>query len=96
MNVALVSVDILWTHSSNSARNDIVLPLATPIIDKDGNERKELFIPNDTSLIVSIIGINRDPTIWGDDAEEWKPERWLSPLPSSVADARVPGVFGNM
>jgi len=72
------------------------LPLATPIIDKDGNEQKELFIPNDTSLIVSIIGINRDPTIWGDDAEEWKPERWLSPLPSSVADARVPGVFGNM
>jgi len=26
----------------------------------------------------------------GEDAAEWKPDRWLSPLPSSVTDARVP------
>jgi len=96
VNVILVSVDILWTRSSNSACDNTILPLATPIVDKDGNEQKELFIPNGTNIIISIVGINRDPTIWGDDAEEWKPERWLSPLPSSVTDARVPSVFGNM
>jgi len=56
----------------------------------------EILIPNGTNVTVSIFGINRDPAIWGEDAAEWKPERWLSPLPSSVSDAHVPGVFGNM
>ncbi|KAH9950796.1 hypothetical protein B0H21DRAFT_681895, partial [Amylocystis lapponica] len=27
---------------------------------------------------------------------EWKPERWLSPLPSTVTEARVPGVYSNL
>lgn len=44
----------------------------------------------------NIFGANRDPTIWGVDAAEWKPERWLFPLPDTVADARVPSVFANL
>jgi len=62
----------------------------------DGNELSEILVPSDTSVIVSILGINRDRDIWGEDAAEWKPERWLSPLPSSVTDAHVPGVYANM
>jgi cytochrome P450 len=27
---------------------------------------------------------------------EYKPERWLSPLPDSVADAALPGVYSQM
>ncbi|KAJ2915661.1 hypothetical protein MD484_g4746, partial [Candolleomyces efflorescens] len=27
---------------------------------------------------------------------EWKPERWLSPLPDTVPDARVPGIYSHM
>ncbi|KAJ2929646.1 hypothetical protein H1R20_g7436, partial [Candolleomyces eurysporus] len=34
--------------------------------------------------------------IWGPDASEWKPERWLSPLPDRVAEARVPGIYSHM
>ena len=56
----------------------------------------EVTVPSGTFILVSILGINRDPAIWGEDAAEWKPERWLSPLPSSVTDARVPGVYANM
>lgn len=39
---------------------------------------------------------NCDPDIWGVDANEWKPERWLTELPPSVAEARVPGVYSNL
>ena len=39
---------------------------------------------------------NNDKAIWGEDAREWKPERWLTPLPAAVEDARIPGVYGNL
>ena len=54
-----------------------------------------LHVPADTEILVNIHAVNTDESIWGDDAKEWRPERWLAPLPSSVADAKVPGVFAN-
>ncbi|KAJ1307064.1 hypothetical protein OPQ81_008043 [Rhizoctonia solani] len=33
---------------------------------------------------------------WGDDADQFKPSRWLDPLPCSVTEARIPGVYSNM
>ena len=80
----------------DSCHRDSVLLLSPPIIDKNGKELTEIAVPSGTIIMVSILGINRDPAIWGEDAAEWKPERWLSPLPSSVTDARVPGVYANM
>ncbi|KAI0027085.1 cytochrome P450 [Vararia minispora EC-137] len=76
--------------------NDAVLPLAHPYTDTNGMERHELFVPGGgTIFIVNVAGVNRDKAIWGLDAKEWKPERWLSPLPDSVAEARIPGVYAN-
>lgn len=72
------------------------MPLSKPIVVNDGNVMKRLLVPAGTELVIGIRSINRDKTIWGDDAEEFKPERWLSPLPSSVLDARVPGVYANL
>lgn len=36
-------------------------------------------IPKDTILVVSPEAINRDPELWGPDANEFNPERWLGP-----------------
>ncbi|KAH9166700.1 cytochrome P450 [Lactarius sanguifluus] len=43
----------------------------------------------------NIYNLNRDSSIWGIDAAEWKPERWLTPRPESVARANIPGVYAN-
>lgn len=34
--------------------------------------------------------------MWGPDALEFKPERWLSPLPESVVITHLPSVYSNM
>jgi len=35
-------------------------------------------IPKGTEIVVSIWQINRSPELWGEDAAEFKPERWIS------------------
>ena len=78
-----------------SARQDAVLPLSKPITDVNGDQIKEIIVPKNTDVIISIMAANRDPTIWGEDAHLWKPERWLSPLPRSVTQAQIPGIYSN-
>ncbi|KAJ3550676.1 hypothetical protein NMY22_g309 [Coprinellus aureogranulatus] len=77
-------------------QQDMVLPLSKPVKTLDGEEKYELVVPKGTLIFLQLIKCNRDKDIWGPDAEEWKPERWLSPLPSSVTEANVPGVYANM
>ena len=38
----------------------------------------EQFIPKGTEMVVSIWQINRSPEIWGADAGEFRPERWIN------------------
>ncbi len=78
-----------------STRSDVVLPLSCPIQDVDGRRVHEIFVPKNTNVFAQIYNLNRDPSIWGTDAAEWKPERWLGPLPQSVADANIQGVYAN-
>ncbi|KAH8115665.1 cytochrome P450 [Phellopilus nigrolimitatus] len=78
-------------------KRDVVVPLAFPLHPGDGKpEIKEIPLKKNTTVIVSILGANRSKKIWGDDANEWKPERWLQPLPESVALAHLPGVYSQM
>ena len=73
----------------------MVLPLSQPVDGIDGTTLNEIVVPKDTLIFVSIRSCNRNKAIWGEDALEWKPERWLSPLPDSVTSAHIPGVYTN-
>ena len=78
------------------AKKDAVLPVSEPIIAADGNIIRELPVPKGTTIYIAIRASNLDKRIWGEDALEFKPERWLSPLPNSLTEARVPGVYSNL
>ncbi|KDR74416.1 hypothetical protein GALMADRAFT_250338 [Galerina marginata CBS 339.88] len=78
------------------AMEDTVLPLAFPVTGLDGLTLTEIFVPKGTVLTVSIVGANRNTAVWGTDAAEWNPERWLHPLPMSVKAGRMPGIYSNM
>ena len=74
----------------------MVLPLATPVRGNDGRVMHEVVVPEGTGVLVHYQGSNSAPELWGDDAHEWKPERWLAPLPQALEDARIPGVYSNL
>ncbi|KAI5123119.1 hypothetical protein M0805_001475 [Coniferiporia weirii] len=76
---------------------DVVLPLKWSIRAADGKtDIREIIVPKGTGIMVPISGANSSKEIWGENAEEWLPERWLKPLPESVADAHLPGVYSQM
>ena len=87
---------IHYSSVNNSTRRDAILPLSTPIIGVDGQKMSEILVPNNTNVIISIYAANRNPEIWGPDSHEWKPERWLHPLPETVTNARIPGIYSHL
>lgn len=54
-----------------------VLPLSTPITTRSGKVIREVPIPKGLRLVLSIPRFNSDPTIWGEDAHVFNPERYL-------------------
>ncbi len=44
-----------------------------------GEEVTSVVVPEGTTVIISILAANHNKAVWGDDASEWRPERWLNP-----------------
>ncbi|KAI0075930.1 cytochrome P450 [Panus rudis PR-1116 ss-1] len=80
-------------HNLRSAVKDDVIPLNEPFVDKHGNVCKEIRIAKGDMLMIPIIALNRSKRIWGEDAYEFKPERWENPPPAA---AEIPGVFSHL
>ncbi|PBK71908.1 cytochrome P450 [Armillaria solidipes] len=62
------------------AAQDDVLPLAEPIITSDGQLCSEIPISKGQVIFASVYTYNRRvllPSVWGDDAAEWNPRRFL-------------------
>ena len=72
------------------------MPLSEPILGTDGLMHSEIPIPKGTSVLVSAEGCNKNKALWGPDVLEWKPERWLAPLPDALGKAHIPGVYANL
>lgn len=53
-----------------------------------------LAIPKGTTLFVNIAGANQLESVFGPDAKEWKPERWLQDKPVETP-AKLPGIYAG-
>ncbi|KAI8972821.1 cytochrome P450 [Trametes punicea] len=84
------------TFIFREAQRDMMLPLSQPIQGVDGSFMNEIHVPKGTVVQVGIMGSNMNKKLWGEDAYEWKPERWLAPLPEAVTEAHIPGVYSNL
>ncbi|KAK7034511.1 hypothetical protein VNI00_012358 [Paramarasmius palmivorus] len=70
---------------------DDVIPLAYPVVSKSGEMLGEIPVVEGQRIVVSIIGYNYLKEVWGDDAEEWNPERHLDSKRQTTL-----GVYGNL
>lgn len=73
-----------------------MLSLSVPIRGEDGRTINEIFVPQGTLIFCANELSNTNKELWGEDAEEWRPERWLSPLPEALKEARIPGIYSNL
>ncbi|KAG6856726.1 hypothetical protein H0H87_001326 [Tephrocybe sp. NHM501043] len=76
-----------------TATRDDILPLGQPVTDRKGVVHDTIKITKGQTLLVPILAVNRDKSIWGEDAHEFRPERWLN-VPEAASG--IPGVWGNM
>ncbi|KAI0933177.1 hypothetical protein AcV7_004723 [Taiwanofungus camphoratus] len=75
------------------AMRDDVIPLDTPFADTYGQVHDNIRISKGDSVMIPIADINRSKALWGEDASEFKPERWDA-VPEAVQS--IPGVWGNL
>ncbi|KAF8260788.1 cytochrome P450 [Lactarius quietus] len=85
---------ITWINSKIASRDD-VLPLAFPITTVSGEQISFIPIKKGTPIDISYAAYNRLPDVWGEDADEWNPERFLDPQRYREASSNI-GVFGNL
>ncbi|KAF8557930.1 cytochrome P450 [Imleria badia] len=71
------------------AREDDVLPLSKPILTESGEMINEVLVPKGTEIVLSIAAYNRDKALWGEDAHEFNPDRWLN---GTMSDRTLPGI----
>ncbi|KIY62356.1 cytochrome P450 [Cylindrobasidium torrendii FP15055 ss-10] len=69
-----------------------VIPLAFPVTLKDGTVTKSVPIKKGERVLCSLISYNYLPSVWGADADEWNPERFLD---GREINSNV-GMFGKL
>ncbi|KAJ7152026.1 cytochrome P450 [Mycena filopes] len=65
-----------------------------PFTTTSGHD-SSVVVPKGTIVFLGIAGANRLPSVWGLDAMEWKPERWLT-VQNAESSGRLPGIYSGM
>ncbi|OJT06234.1 Cytochrome P450 3A24 [Trametes pubescens] len=84
------------THLMREVTKDAMLPLSEPITGRDGQPLHSIPVTKGMRIFTDVIASNCNKELWGEDADEWKPERWLKPLPRALEDAHIPGVYSHL
>ncbi|KAF8738044.1 cytochrome p450, partial [Rhizoctonia solani] len=90
--------EVLRVHAvvpltSREADCDTVIPVGESYIDIHGNIQHGIRVQKGDSISIPILAMNRAKDVWGEDAVDFKPERWDN-LPDGVKD--MPGVWSHL
>ncbi|KZO98273.1 cytochrome P450 [Calocera viscosa TUFC12733] len=70
-----------------------VIPLLHPVVDRNGVVRDTVHVQAGDLVGIQILAMNKSKELWGEDAEEFRPERWAE----EAQEARnIPGVWAHI
>ncbi|VDC03589.1 unnamed protein product [Peniophora sp. CBMAI 1063] len=75
------------------AAQDDVLPLAHPIMTKSGKMISSIPISKGQEVYISMAAYNRNPEVWGADAHEFNPDRFMNFNKSEMTPV---GLYANL
>ncbi|KAG9098413.1 hypothetical protein FS749_003865 [Ceratobasidium sp. UAMH 11750] len=75
------------------AAQSVHIPVSKSFKDRYGVERTHITLQKGDSIFIPVQSMNRNKDIWGEDAREFRPERWDN-LPELAKD--MPGVWGHL
>ncbi|KAF7291767.1 hypothetical protein HMN09_01236300 [Mycena chlorophos] len=78
-------------ETTRQAQVDDIVPLSEPVVTATGESVDRITVPKDTVVTVSIRYMNRATALWGEDAAEFKPERWSNLESSSHRAKEIQG-----
>jgi cytochrome P450 len=66
-------------------------------VPPEGDSWNNVALPPGTEIGWNAIATMRDPDIWGEDADQFRPERWLEAPPDKLRDMETVGelIFGG-
>ncbi|KIJ49260.1 hypothetical protein M422DRAFT_247065 [Sphaerobolus stellatus SS14] len=78
-------------HNFKRAGRDEVIPLSTPIKTRDGQKSNVVLIKKGQAVLMSAWAYNRVEELWGKDADQWSPNRFLQDVKHQMSL----GVYAN-
>ncbi|KAG8707550.1 hypothetical protein FRC08_000429 [Ceratobasidium sp. 394] len=75
------------------AAHDVHIPVSRNFKDRCGVEHTHIALHKGDTIFLPVQAMNRNKDIWGDDAKEFRPERWDN---ISETMKGVPGVWGHV
>jgi cytochrome P450 len=90
------SLPVLTRRTTEAAS----VPLQFPARSASGEKIDAIHVAKNQRLVISIIAANHNQAVWGEDASEWKPERWLKSsqgiTPGDKDAVKYSGVYSSM
>ncbi|KAH9169311.1 cytochrome P450 [Lactarius sanguifluus] len=83
---------IVWILRRKAGRDDVI-PLAFPITTQSGEQVSSIPVGKGTPIDILIGTYHRLPEIWGQDADEWNPDRFLN---IDKTKQTTVGLFANL
>lgn len=82
-------------YTERIAVRDTVVPISKPIISRRGEKVVDIPVKKGQHVEIAISSYNRLPEIWGEDAEQFNPFRWLEGRVEKNSNGAL-GPYANM
>jgi cytochrome P450 len=80
-------------NTVREAMEDDIIPVSKPFTDIHGQVHDSIRLRKGDTVLIPILAINSLQSLWGEDANEFRPDRW-SDLPHAVNE--IPGLLNTL